>query len=118
MTTKPKRPAAQSTTPALEAHASEAASFLKSLANPHRLMILCSLAEGPLAVSALNEHVDLSQSALSQHLAKLKKDQLVDVKARGQQRLYYLKPGPTLDIVSLLQHYFCAERATNKRKNR
>ena len=46
--------------------------ILKQLANPYRLIILCSLAHNELTVGGLNEQVDLSQSALSQHLAKLR----------------------------------------------
>ena len=53
----------------MKAHATEASQLLKALANENRLMILCSLAQGELNVSQLNDRLDLSQSALSQHLA-------------------------------------------------
>ena len=53
-------------------HATEAAAFLKALANDQRLLVLCALLEGPLSVGDINERVPLSQSALSQHLSVLR----------------------------------------------
>ena len=58
-------------TEAMREHAGEAAQLLKALANESRLMVLCTLSEGELSVGQLNELVDLSQSALSQHLSVL-----------------------------------------------
>ena len=57
---------------AMAAKADEAARMLRSLANPHRLQILCLLVEGELGVGELQRQVSLSQSALSQHLARLR----------------------------------------------
>ena len=57
-------------------NAQQVAVILKQLANPYRLMILCSISSGELTVGDLNEQVDLSQSALSQHLAKLRESEL------------------------------------------
>ena len=62
-------------------HADAAASLLKALANPVRLQILCMLGEGELSVGAINEHVPVAQSALSQHLAVLREDGLVDTRS-------------------------------------
>jgi len=53
----------------MHANADEAADLLKTLSNPHRLLILCFLAEGEISVADLNDRLPLSQSALSQHLA-------------------------------------------------
>ncbi len=61
----------------LRSAAISASSLLKAAGNPHRLMILCDLAEGELSVGQLEERLDLSQSALSQHLAKLRQAKLV-----------------------------------------
>ena len=56
-----------------QAHAAEAAQFLKLLANEHRLLVLCHLqAFGEMSVNRIAEEVGLSQSALSQHLARLR----------------------------------------------
>ncbi len=68
--------------------ADTAASLLAAMANPKRLMILCTLVEGEIAVGALAEKVDLSQSALSQHLSKLRALRLVDTR-RDAQTIFY-----------------------------
>lgn len=87
--------------------AAQAESFLKALANRHRLMILCTLSQGELSVSALNERVPLSQSALSQHLAVLRADGLVETR-RESQTIYYSVPhGPALDIIRVLYATYC-----------
>ena len=57
---------------AMHRNAADAVRLLKSIANESRLMVLCVLAEGEFSVGALNERINLSQSALSQHLAVLK----------------------------------------------
>lgn len=72
-------------------HAGAAAQFLSALANQKRLLILCNLVEGEIAVGALAEKVGLSQSALSQHLAKLKALNLVQTR-RSAQTIYYSSP--------------------------
>lgn len=63
---------------------SQAAVFLKALSNENRLLILCHLLEGEMSVTALNEKLPLSQSALSQHLAVLRKDNLVATRRESQ----------------------------------
>ena len=91
----------------MAAHADDAAALLKALANPHRLQILCVLGTGELAVSELNEFVALSQSALSQHLAKLRSDGLVATRRESQTIYYRLEPGPARDIIQVLHRHFC-----------
>ena len=72
-----------------EAHSAEAAQFLKVLGNQHRLLVLCYLITfGEMPVSALVAQVGLSQSALSQHLAKLRALGLVATR-REAQTIYY-----------------------------
>ena len=61
----------------LAENAQQAEQFLKLMANKNRLMILCSLLQGEQSVGELNQNVPLAQSALSQHLASLRKAQLV-----------------------------------------
>lgn len=78
----------------LEANADEAARFLKLLANEQRLLILCHLVgNGEMTVNALADAVDLSQSALSQHLARLREDGLVKFR-RDAQTLHYCVADP------------------------
>jgi len=79
-----------------------AAAVLKAMANPQRLKILCLLAERELSVGQLESLVGLSQSALSQHLAKLRQDKLVRTR-RERQTIYYALNGPTaLTIMTAL----------------
>ena len=93
----------------LKANAGEAAAFLLLLANDKRLLILCELMmSGETSVGALADSVDLSQSALSQHLAKLRADGLVETR-RESQTIYYRvsrdkRVGRTL---ALLKQLFC-----------
>jgi len=91
----------------MRAHAGDAALLLKALANDNRLMILCVLAESEASVSQLNERVALSQSALSQHLALLRRDGLVSTRRSSQTIFYSLKPGPVMQIIELLHDIYC-----------
>ncbi|MEP3435426.1 MAG: metalloregulator ArsR/SmtB family transcription factor [Hoeflea sp.] len=79
----------------LEAHSEEAADLLAAMANQKRMMILCNLAKGEMQVGALAEKVALSQSALSQHLAKLRIRNLVKTR-REAQAIYYSISSPAV----------------------
>ena len=75
-------------------HADQAAALLKALANEQRLLILCHLQDGPLSVGELNERVDLSQSALSQHLGVLRESGIVST-TREALAMYIHETGKT-----------------------
>ena len=92
---------------AVREHATEAAGFLKALANDQRLLILCSLLGGPMSVGDINERVRLSQSALSQHLGVLREAGLVTTTRQSQTIYYALAPGPALQIMEVLYAAFC-----------
>lgn len=81
--------------------------ILKQLANPYRLMILCSLANGELTVGDLNEQVDLSQSALSQHLAKLRENDIVTTRRESQTIYYRISDQKIKYLLEVLQQQFC-----------
>lgn len=72
----------------LESRANSAAALLKAMANERRLIILCALQQGEKCVGDLEKIVGLSQSALSQHLARLRKDKMVKTR-RDAQTIYY-----------------------------
>jgi DNA-binding transcriptional ArsR family regulator len=91
----------------MEAHAADAAQLLKALANEQRLHILCNLLDGPLSVGELNQRLNLSQSALSQHLALLREMQLLDTRREAQTIFYSLPDGPVVRIMALLQDIYC-----------
>jgi DNA-binding transcriptional ArsR family regulator len=92
---------------AMRRSASDAASLLKGLANESRLIIMCVLAEGECSVGQLNERVDLSQSALSQHLAVLREQGLVLTRRESQTIFYRLADTPALKIIHLLHDIYC-----------
>ncbi|HSQ70297.1 MAG TPA: metalloregulator ArsR/SmtB family transcription factor [Steroidobacteraceae bacterium] len=88
-------------------HAGEAADLLKALGNEQRLLILCNLLEQPLSVGELNQRVNLSQSALSQHLALLREAGLVHTRREAQSIFYSLPAGPVTRVMALLQELYC-----------
>ena len=91
----------------MRAHAGDAAQLLKALANDNRLMILCALAENEASVSELNARIELSQSALSQHLALLRRDGLVRTRRSSQTIFYSLQRGPAMRLIELLHDIYC-----------
>ncbi|RMG39345.1 MAG: ArsR family transcriptional regulator [Candidatus Dadabacteria bacterium] len=85
----------------------KAVDLLKAISNPNRLAILCTLSDGELSVGELVEKIGLSQSALSQHLAKLRACGLVDTR-REQQTIYYsLKSSEAEAIIDVLHKLYC-----------
>ena len=72
----------------IEANIEEASQVLKAISNPRRLLVFCALCGGEKCVGDLEEIVGISQSALSQHLAKLRDDKLVKTR-RDAQTIYY-----------------------------
>ena len=95
---------------ALTAKAAEAAGLLKSLANEQRLLILCHLvSEGELSVGALGDRMQLSQSALSQHLARLREERLVGFRREAQTLHYSIRDPKAEQVLALLRDLFCPE---------
>ena len=94
--------------------AEKAEAFLKALASKHRLMVLCELHQGERSVGALVEAVGLSQSALSQHLARLRQDGLVATRRDAQTIYYTLANEDASRVMALLYELFCADRPAPK----
>ncbi len=92
----------------LERDAAQVAHVLRALANERRLMILCRLVEwGEANVTTLAEAVGLSQSALSQHLARMREDGLVAFR-RESQALWYRIADPRVErLFATLHDLFC-----------
>ena len=91
-----------------EEKATEAAQMLKALSNEKRLMILCKLLEhGEMSVNALIGHVGLSQSALSQHLARMREEKILDTRRDAQQIFYRVADPRVRDILGTLKKTFC-----------
>jgi ArsR family transcriptional regulator, virulence genes transcriptional regulator len=94
----------------LQPKAAEAAQFLKLIANEHRLLILCHLADREeMTVNALADEVGLSQSALSQHLARLRDDELVTFRRDAQTLHYRISDKRALKVLETLKNVFCPQ---------
>jgi DNA-binding transcriptional ArsR family regulator len=91
----------------MQKNAEPALKLLKALANESRLMILCHLVEGELTVGELNQRVTLSQSALSQHLAWLRKDQLVSTRKESQTIYYSIASDEAKAVLGQLHELYC-----------
>jgi DNA-binding transcriptional ArsR family regulator len=91
----------------LQQHAQQAAELLKQLGNQNRLMILCSLINQELSVGELHKLTHLSQSALSQHLASLRKAHLVQTRREAQTIYYSLLGDKSIKIISVLKSIYC-----------
>src|SRR5262249_27891448 len=99
----------------LAAKASAAAGLLRALANENRLMILCKLIEDERSVGELVAAVGLSQSALSQHLAKLRADRLVATRRQAQTIYYRLASAEAARVMQLLAEIYCAPARRKER---
>jgi ArsR family transcriptional regulator, virulence genes transcriptional regulator len=94
-------------------NARRASTLLKAMSNQHRLLILCQLVQEELCVSALEKAIGLSQSALSQHLARLRRDNLVKTR-RDAQTIYYSLSGEEAQaVIETLYKLYCDNGETN-----
>ncbi|WP_229333586.1 metalloregulator ArsR/SmtB family transcription factor [Glaciecola sp. MH2013] len=84
-----------------------AESLLKLLANRYRLQIMCSLVDGEKSAGELEDMLDISQSAVSQHLAKLRDSKVVATEKRGQMVFYKLASVEVNAILSTLYLIYC-----------
>lgn len=90
----------------IQTNRGNAAFLLKALANEKRLMIICALYQGEKSVGELENIVDLSQSALSQHLAKLRKSGIVETRRDAQTIYYSLDCNATKKILQSLHDIY------------
>jgi DNA-binding transcriptional ArsR family regulator len=95
--------------------ASHAVELLKAMANEWRLMILCQLAEGEKTVSELQSVLGLSQSALSQHLAVLRRERIVQSRKHAQSVSYSLAGTDAPRVMHTLLEVFCEKRGDKQR---
>lgn len=97
------------------AKAGEAAALLKALSHEARLMVLCQLSDGEMSAGALQQESELSQSALSQHLAKLREEGLVATRREAQTIYYRLSDPKAARIIQTLADIYCPPKK-GKRK--
>lgn len=92
---------------AMTRNATLAAQFLRCIANPHRLMVLCHLTHGEASVGQLERELGIRQAHLSQQLARLRHDGLVTTR-RDSRTIYYALGSPAArDVVGLVYTLFC-----------
>ncbi len=94
----------------LERNAARASDLLAAMANPRRLMVLCKLFEGEKSVNALAQSVGLSQSALSQHLAKLREQGVVSTRRDAQSIYYGLASLEVRAVLDTLYGLYCVDQ--------
>lgn len=92
----------------METNSAKAVALLKAMANQRRLQILCILHEQELSVGELCTMLELSQSALSQHLAWLRRDGLVATRKEAQTVYYSLSSHEVKEMIKLLHSLYCA----------
>jgi ArsR family transcriptional regulator len=91
----------------MPAKADAIADFLKGLANPHRLLILCALGEGERNVSELIEITGIAPTSMSQHLAKLKAEGILGVRRQHRSLFYFIAHDAARAVMGVLYDNFC-----------
>ena len=89
--------------------AKRASGLLKAIANENRLLILCQLVDGEASVGELGKKLDLSQSALSQHLARLRRDGVVKTRRQAQTIRYAIASEDAKALLSTMYRLFCGD---------
>lgn len=93
----------------MEENVEIASQLLKAIASPNRLMLLCALAEGEKSVSELADALDLRQATVSQHLARLRQEDLVETRREAQSVFYRIADKTAEKIIQILYKRFCID---------
>ncbi len=92
----------------MEEKAKRIAELLKLLANESRLLILCALTERPMTVGEIAKRItNISQSALSQHLTRMKDYGILDNAKSGQNITYFIADDRVKEILGTIRQYYC-----------
>ena len=97
----------------MQENAGRAVALLKSMANESRLMILCQLSQKEMTVGELATKIPLSQSALSQHLSVLRRENLVKTRRESQFVWYSIDSEDAKAVIGTLYDLFCAQCETD-----
>lgn len=92
---------------ALQASAEDASALLKSLANPHRLMLVCQLVAEEQSVGVLAARLGVREALVSQHLGRLRREGVVRTRREGQTIHYSLSSGRARAVIETLWRQFC-----------
>ena len=88
-------------------HARKASDFLKAISHETRLLILCLLIDGEKTVNELEQILNIRQAAMSQQLARLRADGLVEARRNGKSVHYSLARPDVIEVISALYRTFC-----------
>ena len=102
----------------LASAAAQAAALLRSLANPDRLLLLCTLVDGECNVSALETRTGIRQPTLSQQLSVLRQEGIVETRRDGKFIFYRIASPPTLAVLRTLHDQFCRPATPVRRRAR
>ena len=91
----------------MQENAARASDLMKLLSHPHRLMILCELNQGERSVGDLAEKIGINQSPLSQHLARMRHEGVVEARREAQTVYYSLAGEEVAAVISLLFELYC-----------
>ena len=106
-------PATDFDLPALRAASNQACALMRVMSNPDRLLLLCQLSQGERRVGELEELLDIQQPTLSQQLAVLREEALVETRREGKQIYYRIASDKVLAILDLLYRLYCNPDAGN-----
>ena len=98
----------------LQANAQKASEFLKALSHEVRLLILCFLIDGEKSVGEIEQMLKLRQPAVSQQLARLRADGLVDTRRNGKNIYYSLARTEVRDLIEVLHNAFCRQQRRSR----
>ncbi len=93
--------------PTMREAANQACALMRVMSNPDRLMLLCQLAQGECRVGELEELLDIQQPTLSQQLAVLREESLVETRREGKQIYYRITSEAALAVMHVLYQQFC-----------
>lgn len=93
--------------PTMRETASRACALMRALSNPDRLLLLCQLAQGEHRVGELEQLLDIQQPTLSQQLAVLREEALVETRREGKQIYYRISSPAALAVLDILYAQFC-----------
>ncbi|WP_273726112.1 helix-turn-helix transcriptional regulator [Brucella gallinifaecis] len=93
----------------MPARADIVANFLKGLANPHRLLILCELVNGEKSVTDLINATGIAQTSMSQHLNKLKDEGILSYRREHRLLFYKIEHPAVIEVMAVLYAHFCAK---------
>lgn len=93
----------------MQESAQKASDMMKLLGHPHRLMVLCELKLGEKSVGELSKKINIGQSPLSQHLARMRHEGVVTTRRDAQAVYYSLNPGNASKLVELIYDLYCGD---------